>query len=53
MMFHDQLWAHMAYNGQIIQKGVPRDLGLLFLRALFDQSTTNSRVHTEFIASRR
>jgi hypothetical protein len=51
MMFHDQLWAHMAFNGQIIQKGIPRDLGLLFLRALFDQRQTNSLSHTDFIAS--
>jgi hypothetical protein len=42
----------MAYNGKVIQKGIARDLGLLFLRALFDQTKTNSKTHTDFIVSK-
>lgn len=41
----------MAYNGEIIRKSIPRELGLLFLRALFEQNNRTAQEHTEFIHS--
>lgn len=34
MMFHEQLWVHLAFDGRVVAEGVPREAVLHFLRSL-------------------
>jgi hypothetical protein len=51
MVFHDQLWGHLAFDGRVLAREVARDHTLLFLRALFDTSYS-PKEHTEFLMSK-
>ena len=51
MVFHDQLWGHLAFDGRVLAKEVARDHTLLFLRALFDQNYS-PKEHAEFLVSK-
>ena len=53
MVFHEQLWGHLAYDGHRLQQGVGRDYVLLLLRTLFDQNLINAADHADMIASMR
>lgn len=37
MMFHEQLWVHLAYDGRALREGVPREAVLQFLRGLMHE----------------
>lgn len=49
MTFHDQLWAHMAFDGETILKAIGSEQAEIFLAALFDPRTMNYKDHFKYI----
>lgn len=52
MTFHDQLWAHMGFDGETVQKAISSDQAEVFLATLFDPRTMNYKEHLNFIDSK-